>query len=124
MWGMRVLIVAFYLLTAAVLLGAFIALSYAGLIRWRWWPGVIHGALGATGLAILLFSLGGPPRGVEFGVQSFGLIAAALVVAGLLIGLGFAALNLFAKRRVTWLVGAHVTVAIAGYFFLMAYVVF
>jgi hypothetical protein len=124
MWGMRVLIVAFYLLTATVLIGSVVALSYFGLMRWRWWPGVIHGALGATGLAVLFFSLGGPPRGVEFGVQSFGVIAAALAAAGLLIGLVFAGLNLFARRRVTWLVGAHVTVAIAGWLFLMAYVVF
>jgi hypothetical protein len=121
---LSVLVTSFCILTAAVLLGSFIALSYFGLIRWRWWPGAIHGALGAAGLAILFFSLGGPPRGVEFGVQSFGVIAAALATAGLLIGLGFAALNVFAKKRVAWLVGAHVTIAIAGYFFLMAYVVF
>jgi hypothetical protein len=118
------LLPAFYLLTATVLIGSVVALSYLGLMRWRWWPGAIHGALGAAGLAVLFFSLGGPPRGVEFGVQSFGIIAAALATAGLLIGLGFAALNLFARKRVTWLVGAHVTIAIAGYFFLMAYVVF
>jgi hypothetical protein len=118
------LLPAFYLLTAAVLIGSVVALSYLGLMRWRWWPGAIHGALGTAGLVILFFSLGGPPRGVEFGVQSFGVIAAALATAGLLIGLGFAALNVFAKKRVAWLVGAHVTIAIAGYFFLMAYVVF
>lgn len=118
------LLSAFYLLTAAVLLGAFIALSYIGLIRWRWWPGAIHGTLGAAGLAVLFFSLGGPPRGVEFGVQSFGAIAAAIASAALLIGLVIAALHLFAKKRAGWLVGAHVTVAIAAWLFLMAYVVF
>lgn len=124
MWEMSVLIVAFYLVTAAVLLGAVIALSHLGLIRWRWWPGVIHGAIGATGLAILFFSIGGPPRGAEFGVQSFGLIAAVLATVGLFIGLSFAALNLLVKKRVAWLVGAHVTVAMAAYLFLLAYVVF
>ena len=118
------LLPAFYILTAAVLLGSVVALSHLGLIRWRWWPGIVHGALGATGLAILFFSLGGPARGVEFGVQSFGLIAAALASVGLFIGLSFAALNLFARKRVAWLVGAHVTVAMAAYLFLMAYVVF
>ncbi|HEY8950565.1 MAG TPA: hypothetical protein VIM56_16900 [Rhizomicrobium sp.] len=118
------LLLAFYLITAAILLGTLIALSYLGLIRWRWWPGVVHGALGATGLGVLVFSLGGPPRGAEFGVQSFGAIAAYIGAAGLLIGLAIAALNLFAKTRVAWLVGAHVTVAITAYLFLMAYVVF
>jgi hypothetical protein len=121
---LSVLLFSFYLLTAAVLLGAFIALSYLGLIRWRWWPGAVHGALGATGLAVLFFSLGGPPRGVEFGVQSFGTIAAVIGAAGLLLGLIIAALNFFAKKRAAWLVGAHVTIAIAAWLFLMAYVVF
>ncbi|MGN6147887.1 MAG: hypothetical protein ACTHPD_05050 [Rhizomicrobium sp.] len=118
------LLPAFYILTAAVLLGAFIALSYLGLIRWRWWPGLIHGVLGAAGLLLLFLSLGGPPRGVEFGVQSFGTIAAVTGTAGLLLGLIIAALNFFAKRRAGWLAGAHVTVAIAAWLFLMAYVVF
>ena len=118
------LLAAFYILTAAVLLGSFIALSYFGLIRWRWWPGVMHGVIGAAGLAVLFFSLGGAPRGVEFGVQSFGIIAAYIGAAGLLMGLIIAALNFFAKKRASWLVGAHVTVAVAAYLFLMAYVVF
>jgi len=118
------LLPAFYLLSAAVLLGAFLALSYIGLTRWRWWPGVVHGTLGAAGLVVLFLSLGGPVRGAEFGVQSFGIIAAYIATAGLLLGLIIAALHLFAKRRVAWLVGAHVTVAITAYLFLMAYVVF
>ncbi|HEY2034473.1 MAG TPA: hypothetical protein VGH02_12380 [Rhizomicrobium sp.] len=118
------LLSAFCLFTAAVLLGAVLSLSYFGLMRPRWWLGVIHGVIGSAGLIALFFSLGGPVRGVEYGVQSFGTIAAYLAMAGLLIGLGFATLRFFAKRRVTWLIGAHVTVAITAYFFLLAYVAF
>jgi len=114
---------AFYLLTAAVLLGGFVALSHIGLIRWRWWPGVVHGVLGIAGLIALFFSLGGPLRGVEHGVQSFATIAAWIATAGLVAGLGYAALQVFARKRVTWLVGGHVTIAATAYLFLMAYVV-
>jgi hypothetical protein len=114
---------AFYLLTAAVLLGSVIALSHIGLIRWRWWPGVIHGALGIVGLGALFLSLGGPVRGVEHGVQSFATIAAWVATAGLVVGLGYTALQVFARKRVTWLIGAHVTIAATAYLFLMAYVV-
>ena len=116
------LTLSFYLLTAAVLLGAFVALSHIGLMRWRWWPGVIHGALGIAGLVLLFLSLGGPPRGMERGVQSFAAIAAWIALGGLLIALVYAALQVLAKKRVAWLVGAHVTVAITAYLFLMAYV--
>ncbi|HSM96126.1 MAG TPA: hypothetical protein VLT91_08785 [Rhizomicrobium sp.] len=116
------LLTAFYFLTAAVLLGSFVALSHIGLMRWRWWPGVIHGALGIAGLTLLFFSLGGPPRGAEHGVQSFTTIAAWIAVAGLAVALVYAALQVFAKKRVAWLVGAHVTVAITAYLFLMAFV--
>ena len=117
------LLPAFYLLTAAVVLGSVIALSHIGLIRWRWWPGAVHGVLGIAGLAALFLSLGGPPRGAEHGVQSFATIAAWIATAGLVVGLGYAALQVFAGRRVTWLVGGHVTIAATAYLFLMAYVV-
>lgn len=117
------LLPAFYLLTAAVLLGMYLSLFYLGILpRRSWIAGAIHGLLAAAGLALLFLSLGGPERGVEHGVQSFGAIAAAIASAALVIGLGFVALQLFAKKRVAWLIGAHATVALTAYLFLMAYI--
>src|SRR5512146_1925718 len=99
-----------YILTAAVLLGRVLALFYLGILpRRSWMAGAIHALLAAAGFFILVLSLGGAARGAEYGVQSFGAIAAVIAAAALLIGLTFAALHIFAKKRVGWLVGAHVT---------------
>jgi|SRR5690348_6481454 len=116
---------SFYLLTAAVLIGLVLALFYVGLLpRRSWIAGGVHAALAATGLVLLILSLGGAARGADYGVQSFGAIAAVIATTALLIGLTFAGLQIFAKRRVNWLVGAHVTIGITAYFFLMAYLTF
>jgi len=118
-----VLTLSFYLLTAAVLLGLVLALFYVGFLpRRSWIAGAVHGGLAAAGLIALVLSLGGPPRGVEYGVQSFGLIAAIVASIALLIGLGVVGLQFFRQRTVSGLVGLHVTVGLGAYFFLMAYV--
>lgn len=117
--------IAFYVLTAAVLLGFYLSLYYLGLIERRsWFLSLLHGGLAAAGLAILFASLGGAPRGVEYGVQSFGAIAAAMALAAVFVALIFLALWMFANKRVTWLIGLHATVALTAYCFLLAYVVF
>ena len=117
--------IAFYVLTAAILLGLYLSLYYLGFVERRsWFLSLLHGGLAAAGLAVLFASLGGAPRGVEYGVQSFGLIAACIALAAVFIALVFLALMMLAKTRVTWLIGLHVTVALTAYCFLLAYVVF
>ena len=87
-------------------------------------PGLAHGLLGLTGLALLLLSLGGPPRGVRMGAGSFGLLAAGLF--GLAV-LGAAAAYV-ARRRGSGLstlaLGLHATFAVAGLTLLAAYLSF
>ena len=71
---------AFALLTVAVLLGAAIALQYlrGGASHSVPWPfAALHGLIGIGGLCCLVLALRGPPRGLEQGTASFGIIAAA-----------------------------------------------
>jgi hypothetical protein len=51
------------------------------------WAGVLHGTAGALGLGALVLLLRGPPRGVATGTADFGLAAAVLLAAALLVGL-------------------------------------
>ncbi|MGN6517139.1 MAG: hypothetical protein ACTHLR_15010 [Rhizomicrobium sp.] len=119
------LLPAFYILTAAVLIGLGLALFHLGILPWRsWMVGLIHALLALTGLVLLIAALGGPARGAEYGVQSFGLIATALGYIAFAIGLVVAGLQILAKKSVGWLIGAHVTLGIAAYFILMTYVAF
>ena len=78
--------------------------------------GIAHGTIGAAGLAILLLSLRGPPRGVDTGVGSFGTIAAILFAAALLTG---AALLLL--RRKGTVMAIHAGLAITGFVLLLAW---
>lgn len=117
------LLPAFYVLTAAVLIGLALALFHLGMLPRRpWIAGLLHALLALTALILLIAALGGPARGAEYGVQSFGLIAAALGYIALAIGLVIAGLQILARKSVGWLIGAHVTVGIAAYFLLMTYV--
>jgi len=119
------LLPAFYILTATVLLGLYLSLYYLGLVKRRsWFPSLLHCALAAVGVALLFASLGGAPRGAEFGVQSFGAIAGAVALAAMAVVLLYLALLMFFQKRVTWLVGLHIVVALTAYSFLLAYVVF
>lgn len=118
------LLLSFWILTAAVLLGLAVSLSHLDLMRWRWWPGAVHGAFGVAGLAVLLFSLTGAPRGAEYGVESFGAIAGAVALAAMLVALLYLALLMLAKKHMAWLIGLHAVVALTAYSFLLAYIVF
>jgi hypothetical protein len=113
---------AFWLIIAAILLGTVLALLHlrpAG--RTPPWPvGALHGLIGATGLAALLVSLQGPPRGVALGVGPFGLFSAALLVLALVAGLGLLA-ALCLGRRPNALIALHATLAVAGFAILAAY---
>jgi hypothetical protein len=86
------------------------------------WLASLHGIVAAAGVAVLLAALiEGPTRGVATGTQSFGTIAAVLLL--LAAGLGIASLVIhIRKRRLPgfW-AGAHATIAIAGYVILAVY---
>lgn len=102
-------------------------LALIALLQWRpsagrlWLPGLAHGLLGLTGFILLLAGLGGPPRGMQSGAGSFGLIAAVLAGAALTIGV-MALLARLLRRRVPVLVlGIHATIGVAGLIILAAY---
>ncbi len=86
-----------------------------------WWPAAVHGSVGAAGFVLLLYGLGGPPRGVRQGAGSFGRFAAYFFVGALALGLLMAAVRLRGKGPGVLLVGTHATVAIIGLVLLVAY---
>jgi hypothetical protein len=115
------LVPAFALLCAAVLIGAGLAVAYLRGPQAK--PphravALVHGMLGGAGLAALLAALrhGLPQTGM--GTSGFGAITAALLAAAFALGLALA---------VTWrwrrpsgaLVGAHASLAIAGFVVLL-----
>ena len=83
--------------------------------------GVLHGCLGAGGLAALLMALRGPPRGVAMGFGSFGAIAAVLLGVALLAGLIMLAIRARARQVPGLIIGIHATIAIGGIVILAAY---
>ncbi len=90
-------------------------------VRWVWLPGVAHGLAGLAGFALLLLSLGGPPRGERMGAGSFGLIAAWLFAGALVAAPLVFAARLRRSRLTSLAVGLHATLAIAGVTILAAY---
>jgi hypothetical protein len=78
--------------------------------------GIAHALIGAAGLIALLFALQGPPRGVESGVGSFGIVSALLFAAALLSGI-----VLLLLRRKGLAIAIHASVAITGYVLLLAW---
>jgi hypothetical protein len=118
-----VLTAAFALLATAVALGTALAVLYlrseraaAPLLLMA-----LHGLFGLGGLACLLLALRGPPRGLDQGTGSFGAIAAALLAAAALAGLGVLFLHRARKRRAGTLIGLHATLAVSGFVMLAAY---
>jgi hypothetical protein len=78
--------------------------------------GIAHGVIGAAGLAVLLFALRGPARGVESGVGSFGTTAAVLFTGAVLTGV-----SLLFLRRKAIVMAIHAGIAITGYVLLLAW---
>lgn len=115
---------AFALLIVAVLMGSLLAVGYLreGAVLPPVALGALHGAIALAGLAFLLLALGGPPRGVEQGLGSFGTIAAVLIALAALIGLAQFALRLRRRRLPGTLIGAHAMLAIGGFVVLLVYV--
>jgi hypothetical protein len=77
--------------------------------------GIAHGLIGATGLGFLLLALGGPPRGIDTGVGSFGIMSAILFAAAILTGISLL------LRRSGIVMAVHAGIAITGYVLLLAW---
>ena len=118
------LIGAFGILAAAVALGTALAVLY---LRGEdaaappWLLTVLHGLFGLGGLGCLLLALRGPPRGLDQGTASFGVIAAALLAAAALAGLTALIRQRGRGRRAGTLIGLHATLAVSGFVILAAY---
>lgn len=118
------LIGAFVVLAAAVALGATLAVLYLRGGRASAAPFLLttlHGLFGLGGFGCLLLALRGPPRGLDQGTGSFGVIAAALLGAAALAGLGVLFVHHAKKRRAGTLIGLHATLAVSGFVILAAY---
>jgi hypothetical protein len=72
--------------------------------------------VGAVGLAILLFALQGPARGVDAGVGSFGLVSAVLFA-----GAAVSGATMLLLRRKGLVMAIHAGIAITGYVLLLAW---
>ena len=114
---------------AAILLGLTVLFGISLLVmpqrvrrRGRvWLPKAAHGIFGIIGFLVLLRTLGEPPSGVNSGVANFGVFAAWLIGAALLLGC-FAFAVRWRRRPVSSVViGIHATLAVAGLVMLGAY---
>ncbi len=87
------------------------------------WPlGALHGILAIVGLGCLALALRGPPRGMEQGTASFGIIAAVLFVLAALLGARLLAARIFGKQIGGGTIAVHATLAVSGFVILAAYV--
>jgi hypothetical protein len=116
---------AFAILCVAVLSGSALAILYARGTQLspphRAVP-PLHGALGAAALLALLLALvrGVPPS--HMGTGGFAPLAAGLLAAAFSMGLALALLSWRKARPAGALVGAHASLAIAGFVLLLALV--
>jgi hypothetical protein len=85
------------------------------------WFGYAHATIAIAGYAMLLLALPGAHQGQATGTQSFGVIAAALIGAALLAGLTMLRARLRKRPIPGVLVGAHATLAVAGFVILAVY---
>ncbi len=81
----------------------------------------LHGIAALISYGVLLVALMGPGRGAATGTQSFGLVAALLLLLAALIGIVSLALHLFRRRMPGIAIGIHASVAIFGYVILAVY---
>jgi hypothetical protein len=117
------------LIAATVVLGFAVVIGGAAAVSWlgrdarppAWWLAAAHGTVALAGLALLVIALPGARRGAATGTQSFGAIAAMLLAAAALIGLGMLASRVRRRRVAGAFVGLHATLAIAGFVVLAVY---
>ena len=118
------LIAAFVILGVAVLLGSVLAvlrLQTEGSTP-PWSLAALHGFLAVGGLNCLALALRGPPRGLDRGVASFGIIATSLIALAALIGVALLATRIFKTQISAMMIGIHATLAVGGFVILTAYV--
>lgn len=121
----RLLALAFWILAAGVVLGSGLAFMHIRAAKIPPWPvGALHGALGAAGLGVLILALQGPARGVEYGVSSFGPVAAYLAALALFLGLIVLLLARRFKRATGLAIAVHSTIAVTAFVLLSAYLLF
>ena len=116
---------SFAILGSAVLLGAVLAVLHLrgeGAAMPAWPLGGLHGLLALAGLGCLLIALGGPPRGLGTGTESFGKISAGLLALAALMGGVILILRLRKRRLPGVLIGLHATLAVSGFVVLAAYI--
>ena len=118
------LIAAFVTLGVAVLLGSVLAVLHLQTERSTppWSLAALHGLLAVGGLSCLALALRGPPRGLDQGVASFGIIATSLITLAALIGVALLATRIFKTRISGMMIGIHATLAVGGFVILAAYV--
>ncbi len=119
------LIAAFIILGVVVLLGSVLAvlrLRTNGSVPPPWPLAALHGLLSISGLCCLALALRGPPRGLDQGTGSFGIIATVLVTLAALVGAGLFAAHIRKRRIAGQLIGIHATLAVSGFVILAAYV--
>jgi hypothetical protein len=118
------LIAAFAVLAAAVLLGSMLAVMHLrtdGAVAPSRTFAALHGLAAITGLGCLVLALRGPPRGLAQGTAAFGMIAAALLAAAALLGAAFLVARLRRRRLPGLLIGIHATLAVSGFVILTVY---
>jgi hypothetical protein len=119
------LIAAFITLGIAVSIGSGLAIQYLhteGTKPPPWPLALLHALFALGGLGCLFLALRGPPRGLDRGTGSFGIIAATLIVMAALVGSLMLAARILKKRPAGILVGVHATLAVGGFVILVVYV--
>jgi hypothetical protein len=119
------LIAVFVILGAAVFLGSVLAVLHLrteGAVAPPWTLAALHGFLAIAGLGGLALALRGPPRGLDQGTGSFGMIAVALMASAAVLGAGFLATRLRKRRLAGMAVAVHATLAVSGFVILAVYV--
>ena len=118
------LVAAFIILGVVVLLGSVLAVLHlrVNAATMPPWPlAALHGLLAVGGLCCLALALRGPPRGLDQGTASFGIIATALITLAALVGAGLLATHILKRRIAGIMIGIHATLAVSGVVILTAY---
>jgi len=115
---------SFIILVVAVLLGALLAVMHMRehAAPPAWPLGALHGLIAIGGFGGLLLGLRGPPRGLDQGTGSFGIIAAVMIALAALAGAALLAARLRGRKLSGALIGVHATLAVSGIVMLAAYV--
>ncbi|HEX3973249.1 MAG TPA: hypothetical protein VHX19_18105 [Stellaceae bacterium] len=106
-----------------VLLGAALAIqimrrpSHAPSRTLAW----LHGVAALISYGVLVVALMGPTRGAATGTQSFGLVAAVLLLLAAVIGIVSLGLHLVRRRMPGIAIGIHASMAVFGYVMLAVY---